>query len=128
MVDFHNTPNAFLPEDFELSLKPDRRVRKLQNRLSMNAAVPKIQSSARNTPNSEDAATRHKYLDVQAIAQSAAAAFGFDGAGDGIVSRKGSITDRSPDTSLVPDSGSSLPPEPPKKRSLKARRLFKFFS
>jgi hypothetical protein len=128
MVDFHNTPNAFLPDDFELDLKPDRRVRKLQNRLSLNTTVPRMQSSGRDTPNSENISTRHKYLDVQAIAQSAAAAFGFDGAGDAVVSRDGSLTDRFQDTCLVPDSGSAPPPEPAKKRSLKARRLFKFFS
>jgi hypothetical protein len=35
VVDFHSTPKAFLPEDFELDIKPTRRARKISARLSM---------------------------------------------------------------------------------------------
>jgi hypothetical protein len=39
LVDFHTAPNAFLPVDFELNVKPTRRARKVSARLSIHDAA-----------------------------------------------------------------------------------------
>jgi hypothetical protein len=128
-VDFHTAPNAFLPEDFGLNLKPDRRVRKLQNRLSsMNSAMTKPQLTGRSTPNSENTAQKHRYIDMQSMVQSAAAAFGFDGPVDGAASGRSSLSDCAPITTSLRDSRPSSSLENAKKLSLKPRnRLLRFF-
>lgn len=51
VVDFHNTPKAFLPEDFELDIKP-RRARKLSARLSMMLETEGSESSGGSRPTS----------------------------------------------------------------------------
>jgi hypothetical protein len=45
LVDFHSTPKAFLPEDFELDIKP-RRAKKLSARLSMMIETESSESSS----------------------------------------------------------------------------------
>ncbi|KAF2668519.1 hypothetical protein BT63DRAFT_456161 [Microthyrium microscopicum] len=53
LVDFHNTPTAFLPEDFELNVKTssnmNRRSRKLAARLSAGSDTPPPVSASRPT-------------------------------------------------------------------------------
>jgi hypothetical protein len=45
LVDFHNTPKAFLPEDFELDIKP-RRTKKLSAHLTMMIEPEGLESSS----------------------------------------------------------------------------------
>jgi hypothetical protein len=57
VVDFHNTPKAFLPEDFGLDIQPRQRARKLSARLSM---MIETEDSEDSVPSRPRTAASHK--------------------------------------------------------------------
>jgi hypothetical protein len=91
VIDFHNTPKAFLPEDFELDIKPRRRARKISARLSMMiemddpaSSIPSRQTSSEK-PRKENSAPPHQSVHPKDDYETAAAgitplSFGSDGA------------------------------------------------
>ena len=54
LVDFHTAPNAFLPEDFELNVKPTRRARKVGARLSIHDAARATSATPTPAATTED--------------------------------------------------------------------------
>jgi hypothetical protein len=91
LVDFHNTPKAFLPEDFGLDIKPRQRARKLSARLSMMIESEDSESSVRSNPRTASHKSSHENVTIE---QSGAPkpetvevvpvslSFGSDGAGE----------------------------------------------
>jgi hypothetical protein len=60
VVDFHNTPKAFLPEDFGLDIQPRQRARKLSARLSMMIETENSEDSVLSRPSRPHTAASHK--------------------------------------------------------------------